>query len=165
MTQGFTHNLPVPLPVSQGGTGSTSASSARAALGAAPAVANYIISSSSGAFTTTSVTPVDVTNLSVSITTTGNPVYVTLIPDGSANFAKLQCPVADILYVNFARGATSLGQMPLTTPGTANAIAIPPGAAAVLDAQVAGTYTYKLQAATLGGVGQVQYCKLAAWEL
>lgn len=48
---------------------------------------NYGVSSSCGSFTSASTSFVDITNLSVTITTIGRPVFIALIPDGSGAYA------------------------------------------------------------------------------
>jgi hypothetical protein len=74
------------------------------------------ISASSDTFSTGSATYVAVTNLSVSITTTGRPVILFLQPDGSANLSLFGPfisgsgqPVGAFEYL---RGSTELGAVP-----------------------------------------------------
>lgn len=59
----------------------------RAVPGATAGVGEVAVSGSSGAYTTTSSTFSNITNLSVTITTLGNPVRIFMISDGSGNGA------------------------------------------------------------------------------
>lgn len=137
------------------------------------------LSSSSGSFTTLSTSFVDVTNLSVTITTTGRPVWVGLVPDASGGTntcsvgassspsASGSVPAA----FKILRGATDIGQYFLTSVSadpSAKTLAMPCGAINTVDVVAAGTYTYKFQA--LSGTGTpvfavVAYSKLIAFEL
>jgi hypothetical protein len=139
---------------------------------------NYAVSASSTAvFVNNSTTWVDVTNLSVSITTTGKPVVVVVIPDGTSNTAgighntnataqytgehRLVNGASGIAYFEF-RGAEL---------GSSNIYIRPPGSIMYLDTSVIGaasTYTYKMQAQQSLGVNgwvRYEYCKLLAYEL
>lgn len=117
------------------------------------------VSGSSGAFFTVSAAFVDVTNLSVTITTTGRPVMLFIQPDGSTNAGLLVSAGGHIGAVQFLRGATFLAAW--TNAGGGELSQSP-----VLDAPAAGTYTYKVQAQG-DGVGQIQIqnWKLVAYEL
>ena len=130
----------------------------------AGATFNYQLSSSSGAFSTSSATPVDVTNLTVTITTTGSPVMLQLVPDGSAS----QCLVGNGLTgytgtFNFVRGVTTIAGQSVSFQqyeGT--------GAIVCFDAVGAGTYTYKIQLSNNSGAihaTDCQYVKLLAYEM
>jgi hypothetical protein len=125
------------------------------------------ISSSSGAFDNNSGSYADVTNLSVSITTTGRPVFLCLIPDGSTNPADIDTSTAGgaQLTLRYMRGSTDIAYFsPINnTAGTPYS-----GASLVfIDPVAAGTYTYKLQnkGATAGDSCRVRYMKLVAFEL
>lgn len=134
------------------------------------------VSVSSGAFSTSSATYVDVTNLSVTITTTGRPVMVMLVSEGNstpgsessiswskaANTAQAQLrTVRDVTEIsnatlyNRAVGATSVDH------------AIPVSSYSHLDQPTAGTYTYKIQALALAGTGTVfvSNALLVAYEI
>jgi hypothetical protein len=112
------------------------------------------LSSSSGAFSTSSAgSYVDVTNLSVTITTGGRPIQLALISDGSGNQAYLASGI-----LQFVRGSTGIAD---TFVASAN---IPVSAFSHVDVPSAGTYTYKVQ---LRGqsTGYCYYAKLLAFEL
>jgi hypothetical protein len=125
------------------------------------------ISSSCGAFVTSSLSPVDVTNLAVTITTTGRPVYLFLVPDSTANASGLQViDVDSSVGIQILRGATLIGYW--TIGGSAAAgFAVPSSAIQFLDPVAPGTYTYKVQAWRAAGTGNVgvNRSKLAAFEL
>jgi hypothetical protein len=124
------------------------------------------ISSSSGAYSTSSGSYVDVTNLTVTITTTGRPVMLALIGDGSG----LGSTVGNIAnasssgIIRLLRGATVMYDY---LYGHSAYFNMPPGAFKHFDPVAAGTYTYKIQAKVDSGAVAVyvQYCKLFAWEI
>lgn len=170
MSQGFINptNIPIPVPITEGGTGSATGSMANLTglTNAQLPAANYAQSSSCGVYTNSTATPTAVTNLSVNLTTAGRPVFVTLIPDETANYSFLQTPLADILYMFFYNGTTLIAQTKITTPGGANALAIPPGSFIGFDTSGAGTYTYSVKACSASaGAISIQYCKLLVWEI
>jgi hypothetical protein len=124
-------------------------------------------------FSTSSTSFVDVTNLTVSITTTGRPVFVAMIPDpagADAAFCSAQenSSGGDATgIVAFLRGATNIGQFQLSSVvgSGANFIATP-GTFLTIDVVAAGTYTYKVQAKRVfGDTFGVNYFKLIAYEL
>jgi hypothetical protein len=123
------------------------------------------ISASCGSFSTTSTTNVDVTNLSVTITTTGRPVMLKLIADGTTGHSYIQQATANTRSVlEFIRDSTAIGNYYLGSDGTI--ILVPSPSISMLDIPAAGTYTYKLQAKVVGGgTSSVFNTKLAAFEL
>lgn len=133
-------------------------------------------STSSGA--AYSVTPkgswVDITNLSVTITTTGRPVFICIQPDGTANdsFIATAAPAGAANIpgkLRFLRGASLVSQISfgtLTTGNSSSSYFAP--SFYTLDAPAAGTYTYKVQGQTYNGVGydfNPAYLKLVVYEL
>lgn len=143
------------------------------------------LSASSGAFSTASGTLIDVTNLSVSITTTGRPVVVMLVHDGGVFASRLaayqQTNVDSGPQAIFAilRGASVIAQHEVagfhsTSGGDTEHLSLvscPASALHHVDVVAAGTYTYKVQAryssltVTSDMFAQVQYAKLIAYEL
>lgn len=136
------------------------------------------ISDSSGAYVTTSSTEADVTNLSVTITTTGRPVLVMLIPSG-VNYTGgvVGCSNPSVsgtssqIRIRVYRDSTNLTE---TQAGQANSSLnetgfVPCGAVSTIDVVGAGTYVYKITAfiITDGGTpgGFITHCKLVAFEL
>lgn len=131
-------------------------------------------SSSSSTFTTTSTSYVDVTNLSVSLTTTGRMVCVTLIPDGNAlsNVGVLTSSASSATVSSAykcVRDSTDVGEMQFGAVHSGSASlsnTVPCSAVCFYDTPSAGTYTYKLQAkSTSGTTTSVLYSKLLAYEL
>lgn len=134
--------------------------SASAAIANSKLAANYTISSlDSGSFSTFSLTPVDVTNLTVSITTSGKPVEISLINKtntddctlnvgasagtASATMSALRNTVP-VVFASFGTTAVSSNPVSLT---------LPPGAVVLTDFPAAGTYAYKLQVQLVSGTG------------
>lgn len=139
------------------------------------------ISASCGTFTTTSAVAVDVTNLTVTITTIGRPVFIGLIPDGSGGFSSaltanitggVQFRVGGIFYI-LEDGATigTAGFLEsFVTSNSGFSINYPVGSVFMIYPAAAGTHTYKIQAsrdgfadaaATIG----VTNAKLVVYEL
>jgi len=110
-------------------------------------------SSHSGNFTTTSGSLVDVTNLSVSITTTGRPVFIGLIGRGGGNTSYLSAANAgDIAsaLLSIVRDSTSVLDSSIYTRsdgGASATIQTPVSVLNHVDVPSAGTYTYKVQVA------------------
>lgn len=141
------------------------------------------VSASSGTFSTTSLSFVDVTNLSVNITTTGRPVVLALVPDPTdeAKFEALRSSTDDFGLLatanyQFLRGATSLGSVLVgssgsdafdnVVPNNLVTALIPIGSVHQTDFPSAGTYTYKLQVRRQSATSvALRYCKLVAYEL
>lgn len=131
------------------------------------------ISASSGSFTTSSGTFVDVTNLSVTLTATGRPVIITLIPEpGSSTPAVLSalCAAATA-SARFAiyRDATVIAYVDLggDFSGATAYTSIPVGALHTIDVPSAGAHTYKVAARglTSSHTAGVVNAMLAAYEL
>jgi hypothetical protein len=115
------------------------------------ATSNYQLSSTSGSLsshTTTSFT--DMTNLSVTITTSGRPVYLAVVSDGSGSFSELYATAGAASVngiVQIIRGATSVFARAQTcTAAGAATIRCPLSLPYQMDFPAAGTYTYKFQA-------------------
>ncbi len=136
------------------------------------------VSSSSGSVSTTSASMVDVTNLSVSVTVTGRPIWVGLVSDGSANSSYIGGRATSDQRIAFGdfrvlRDATEVSRVQINAyfQGIASGsntaeLYLPPGALFHLDIGVAaGTYTYKVQYMADGGRAAVNYCKLVAYEI
>lgn len=122
---------------------------------------NSQLSSSCAVFSSASTSFVDVTNLSVSLTTTGRPVLIALIPDGSTSPCGFSATgVASQLI--FLRGATQVATFDLTTTSS---VLVPCSAITTIDFPAAGTYTIKARVKMGSGNTFVQYAKLIAYEL
>jgi hypothetical protein len=142
------------------------------------------ISSSCGnqSYTNATSSFTDVTNLSVTITTTGRPVLVATIPDGTGS----QYSAWDVIRVGSAnatfqgalkllRGATTVQHTNLSLSlnvalgsGTST-VSFSPSSILSIDVPAAGTYTYKVQGrGDSGGITTTitcDYLSLLAMEL
>lgn len=159
-----------PVALSGGITGSNIAS---ATVTRANIVApGQVVSGSSGVFSTTTNSYVNVTSLSVTITTTGNPVMLMIQSDaqgGSYFLLSANGTTAQTSYLQFTRNASGIAQYALELGANGNSGAIQmqiPANLQFMDIVGAGTYTYTLQAkaglgATIGVFGGV----LVAMEL
>lgn len=140
-------------------------------------IGGVAISSSCGTFLTTagSGSFMDVTNLSVTITTSGRPVRVEVVSDGTSSDATFL--VSETVntffseaYFQMIRGVSAIALVRLSyqlTNATNQGLRIPPNLSMV-DPVAAGTYTYKVQAGGNGASGNqagVFNCKLVAYEL
>jgi len=135
------------------------------------------ISASSGAFSVSGVTPTVVTNLSVTITTSGRPVWIGLIPDGTNNQSYFGCgnlssPKVIAATLQILNGASIIG-LPTVATGQAfgtpavSGSFVPVGSVFTIDVPAAGTYTYSIKAYadSAGSSASVNYAKLIAYEL
>lgn len=156
---------------------------------AAPATAGYLkmdtsgtvtapvlgqqVSSSCGDARQTGSAYADVTNLTVTITTTGRPVKIMTVSDGSGTASRAAVPQGlgkgiGVKLIRVLSGSpTEIGTYSLVGFGSAATTSQELFCLNHLDAPSANTYTYKLQQsstdnATLGGL---QYMKLVAYEL
>lgn len=131
------------------------------------------ISSGSGDFSTTSSSFVDITNLSLTITTSGRPVRVFTIPDTSITNGRngFVCALGASYSLNSpaniqaVRGTVSVGIIAFQ-PSTINtAITVPPIFESI-DFPPAGTYTYKLQLHNAAsGTAYCRYARLIVYEI
>lgn len=123
------------------------------------------VSSSSATFSSSSTSFVDVTNLTVTITTTDRPVFIGFISDGTSNlsgfYASGNDSAADPAFAIY-RDATLV----CSSLGPTRAGASPAGSLTHIDIPSAGTYTYKLQTKVVSaGASNVHYLKMIAYEL
>lgn len=134
-------------------------------------IGGVALSASSGNYSTTSGVYADVTNLSVSITTSGRPVFLGLIDDGSGSGSQLEAGKnADVIAsgnIKFVRDSTDLTVKVFKVGGASGNLSNGNGAlVAHLDFPSAGTYTYKVQAASNNTATLlVTRLKLVAWEI
>jgi len=121
------------------------------------------VSSSSGSFLTSSTSFVNVTNLNVTITTTGRPVMVFLTSDGSGNVANISNQnVNDYVIIEITGGAKTY----ITNFGGAANTAVPSSSVQFFDTPSAGTYTYQVQMKSQSGGAQgLINSVLVAYEL
>jgi hypothetical protein len=140
---------------------------------------NYALSSSSGTSTnsTADSTYYDVTNMSVSLTVSGQkPVWVGLIPDlaGNGCFFEIYSSTFPVQpKFRFTRNGSSIYTGRHTVNDTTCSITVfglrlPPGVLQVVDLEpTSGTHTYKFQTMvdTAGNTITIQNAKLLAIEL
>ena len=131
----------------------------QAAGGGAP---NYQVSSSCGNFVGGSGSGT-VTNLSVTLTTTGNPVWLLMQPDGngSSNGAGVSCSAGGTGGISFYRGATQIALQPVNN----SSITFQSSGYQVIDFPAAGTYTYTVHYSNATNNLNVAYTVLVGMEM
>lgn len=131
-------------------------------------------SGSSGNYTRANGAEGDVTNLSVTITTTGRPVWVGVIHDGDVNTSYFSISnTTNFTFTGTAyiyRDATQIAEHGLTAgDNSANTASLSGGVGTfyTVDFPAAGTYTYKVAAHSDGGntTLTLSYVRLVAYEL
>jgi hypothetical protein len=112
---------------------------------------------------------IDITNLTVTITTTGRPVFIGLIADGSGILSRMEVTgTATELAAQIAilSGSTKIAIHSFGSGLSTDILACPVSMFSHIDVPVAGTYTYKAQFRMQGGTGFACYgTKLIAYEL
>lgn len=173
LTLDNTGAMAAPIPFNQGITGANIAAGTVTRQNQVPV--GQQISASSGTFNIgppngNVLTPV--TNLSVTITTTGRPVMISLQSDGTAGISLVGTTSTNHAQgsMQFQRNAVSIGSMALPSllsSGSATNINVPVSSYQMLDTPTAGTYTYSVSVA--GGdstdVVRVNFATLLAYEL
>lgn len=135
-------------------------------VGATVGVGGVIFSGSTGTDVITSTSYVDVTNLTGTITTTGNPVDMKLISDSTGfptindSYVTLSNSgaVSGSASILILRGTTQIASYPISTTNTGGnpLLQLPPSIFDFTDFPSAGAYTYKIQAKV--GVGsQIEF--------
>ena len=170
-------NITAPIPLSRGLTQANLSATAGITKGQLAALGQQV-SSSCGNFSTSSGSATTVTNLSVTITTTGKPVMIMMQPDQTSSIGGTSSHIA----VNatsgspdgFIYGYNGASQIYLSQvsggPATNSVIAIPTSSIQFMDTSVTGTpgtYTYTIKA-SYNGVGShlsVFNAVLVAYEL
>lgn len=129
-------------------------------------------SASSGSYTSSSTSFVQVTNLSVTITTTGRPVFVGLIADPSTFSTIVLARANGVVLagtVAIVSGATPIAQYALNstlTTGAFGSLAYPVASISTIDSPSAGSQTYTCQVQVLSGSQfSITNCRLIAYEL
>lgn len=123
------------------------------------------ISSSCGDYTNGTGSLGDITNLSVSLTTTGRPVYIGLMPADGVNPGWVGAASTGQMNIYFYRGATLLSDHQINNPANYGDCHHAPGVFWFIDTPSAGTYTYKASCKNTTANGYVKYVKLIAYEL
>jgi hypothetical protein len=136
-----------------------------------PAAAGEVaISASSGMFMTASGSFTPVTNLSITLTTLGRPVYISLVSANTTVNGQGYVGLAGGVGTNavtFAIFRDGVEVCSSSVLGVGSQTGVPPGTMAHLDAGLAaGTYVYTIQAASnAGSTAVVSHCKLLAYEI
>lgn len=139
---------------------------------------NFVSSTSSGTFTVTNNTETDITNLSLSFTTTGRPIVIQMIAGtsaGGSGYISTSTTGGATFSggtIYLYSGATTLCKVDLKSfddeVGVAHGIMIPPSAVQWVGTLAAGTSTIKATAvcsAASGNVVAVNNVLLIAYEL
>lgn len=124
--------------------------------GTSVGIGGLAISASCGVFSTTSITQVDVTNLSVTIITSGRPILVGLVADGTGSsyfgISKTSAASASNIYAEAAifNGTTEVAKQLVylaypTSTSSAYASNAPSSSLKTIDIQTQGTFTYKVK--------------------
>lgn len=133
--------------------------------------ANIAISSSSGVFSSSSTSFVPVTNLTATLTTTGHPVELSLVGDGSglAYFQISSASSSATGQLDFFEASTSISHQEYTVAYsgvTAVITAIPVSSFKHIYQPSAGTYTWTVKILAGSGTGLlIPFTKLVAQEL
>jgi hypothetical protein len=131
---------------------------------------NYQVSSDSGIYEIISGDE-DITNCSVSITTTGYPVLIAAIPGTTGDDSSISVGGVTSIssYINIKRDSTTLFREPIiasNTYGSSSGFALPPSMIFYIDdTPGAGTYTYKLNAIRIAGGLYINHIRLFVMEL
>lgn len=113
------------------------------------AAPNLQISSTASAFTTTSTSFQTVTNLTVSITSTGRPIYIGFIPTTTAGYWQINSTLIGgqdtiSMPVRLQRDAVTVAswELTLSTNDDSEYLRLPPSGLFFIEQPSAGTYTY-----------------------
>lgn len=181
LSASYTLTLPTGLPaasqyliVSSSGQVSTSPVGPPRPTGTTVAAGGVGISTASGLQSTINTDPVFISGLTVTITTTGRPVFVGLMSDGNAQSYVQNDNAGSVSRaggINFYRNASQIAALNLVQYGAAagiNQIQVPASSFSFIDTPTAGTYTYT--AAHYAPIAanpftQVQNIQLVVYEL
>lgn len=153
----------------------TQAKLAARATGTTVAAGGVAISNSSGTFTKTTTPEEDITNLSVTITTTGRPVVIFCIGASAANSFFSLNPTAPngamtaLLFID--RGGSDIVNMSISIEQSSTGVTFKyaPSTVYHIDPVAAGTYTYKVRVAlasvVAGTTFNAEAIKLVAYEI
>jgi len=130
-------------------------------------MANNSVSGTSGSFATTSTSRVDVTNLNVTITTSGRPVLVVLSAVSAGGYIQTDSSVNPFDgFIAIQRNGVD-NQINRIGNSIVGSEVIIPANMSFLDIIGAGTYTYKVQANVVSNTNTltIQNCRIVAIEL
>lgn len=142
-------------------------------IGASVGVGGVAGSLSSGSFSTVSATPVAVTNVTITITTSGRPVKLDMISDGTGGssnpgiFKMFNGGASSIMTVFLYRAGSQILCTEMFGAGNGTSfIELPCSAFGFMDFPSAGTYTYALYIQTDGvTTGLIENSRLIAYEI
>jgi len=130
------------------------------ASGSTVGIGDVAISGSSGTFSTSSLSYVDVTGVSVTLTTAGRPVLLSLtsVTQGTIGFSGNSNTQVIAQFRILKGGVTPIAEYQISSRLNGNStntldFSIPASCLTGMDAVGAGTYTYKLQAQILSKAG------------
>lgn len=165
------------LGIASGGVGTTQlanqavtlAKQAIKTISNAGTAGNVLYTPSSGNYSTTSSSPVTVSNLTGTFISLGSPVWISLVPDGSGTQSTLGISKSGglaIVTVRLTRDGTEIASWILNS-GTNTSLAWPCSSFSFLDVVGAGSYTYAFQVSaftTATTISAVQI-KMIAYEI
>ena len=133
------------------------------------------ISSTCGSFSTSSQTPIQITNLSVTLTCLGNPIMISLIPD-SSGFPSIftSQTISNVATQTFSQiifyvASSEIGRVEVgghITANTNGSFTVPASSCSVICFPGSGTFTFTAKALTDSTSNVfVQQCQLVAYEL
>jgi len=163
--QGMTSTGANAIGSSMTSTGANAVANSRTrATGTTVAAGGVALSGSSNSFSTSSLTPSDVTNLSVTITSTGRPIQIGLICDETNAFCRFSIDGGGTATIFIYRDSTLISSTDILGD-----ISIPPSSVNMIDFPAAGTYTYKIQLGLAfqpgGAQAFLQFARLCVYEL
>ena len=128
---------------------------------------NVAVSSSCGNFANGGSSFVNVTNLSVTLTTLGGPVFVGLTSVGTSGNIGGLVMANNNGILSLLRGGSSIMQhyYGISISGATAATYFPPPGLLYIDTPAAGTYTYSIQVNPGGGQTNINELVLMAYEL
>jgi len=135
--------------------------------------ANYGISSDCNTYTYSGTSYADITNLSVTITTTGRPVVVKLIGNANDSYVQVSRTTASttsatLQFLEDGSAPQEQGMWSLVSPApTSLSVLIPTSAFQGFFVPAAGSHTYKVQGKTQNALDvlTVREARLVAYEL
>lgn len=160
------------------GANAIAATRTRASGSSTEGIGGVALSGTSGTFASTSTSLTNITGLQATLTTSGRPVYIGLIPDPSTTGTTAflgSSAVADSetesqYYILRDGVIIGCGFDLLTQDNVSSSnpieINVPPGVINTVDFVAAGTYTYTLQGVLIRGTEFfVHFCNLVVYEL
>lgn len=125
---------------------------------------NYSKSSSSGSFSTSSTSLVDVTNLSVSLTTNGRPIQILLTNSDNTNGGSFSYVGSWSMEYFVLRDGAKIAGSSITSDGGGSSVV--PLTSFFDDGASAGSHTYKVQMkVNTSGTGSAGNICLVVYEL